>query len=276
MPDPALLRLGWRTATAAAAATVAALGIFAPSASHAQQAVVRGRVVAAAADERPVVDAEVVVEALGRRARSGADGAFVLDSLPPGTHEVMARKLGHEPAGRRVTVGAGDTITIVLALPARVQALAQVDVRDRAAAPVRPAVRAFERERALRNGGVFIDDSVLARQEHSSMSNVLRRIPGAFIVRYNAGRGGYNALGSSRGRQGLRGDKYCFFQVYVDGQRRYVPTAGGMEPPPDVDELKVHDFEAIEVYSGGAQTPVQYGGTGAPCGTILFWSRRQR
>jgi hypothetical protein len=264
---------GWRIV---AGCIVAALLVLAPTGARAQRAVVRGRVVTPDSTGRPAADAEIVIAALGRRARSDADGAFLLDSLPAGTHEVIARKLGHELASRRVTLHVGDTVTLVMALPVRVQALAEVEVRDRAAAPAAPVVRAFERERALRNGGTFVSDSVLARSEHSAMSNVLRRIPGAFIVRYNAGRGGYNALGSSRGRQSLRGEKHCFFQIYVDGVRRWVPTAGGGEPPPDVDEFKVHDFEAIEVYSGAAQTPSQYGGTGAPCGTILFWSRRQR
>lgn len=250
-----------------------ALAVLAPSTARAQQAVIRGRVVTSDATGRAVAEAEILLSVRGRTARTGDDGAFALDSVPAGTHEVTARKLGFEPATRRVTVAAGDTVTLVLTLPARAQALAPVDVRDRATAPAAPAVRAFERERAIANGGAFINDSVLARNEHSSMSNVLRRIPGASIVRLPSSRGGYNALGSSRGRQSLRGGNHCFFQIYVDGLRRYAPTSGGMDAPPDVDQFNVADYEAIEVYRGAAQTPSQYGGTGAPCGTILFWSR---
>ena len=241
-----------------------------PSAARAQTAVLRGRLVTPDSTGRAVAEAEVVVTTVGRTARTGEDGGFQLDSMPAGTHEIVARKLGFEPVTRRVTVVAGDTVTLVLALPVRVQALAQVDVRDRATAP---AVRTFERERAIANGGAFIGDSVLARNAHSSMSNVLRRIPGALIVRLPSSRGGYNVLGSSRGRQSLRGGNYCFYQIYVDGLRRYAPTSGGMDAPPDVDQFNVADFEAIEVYRGAAQTPSQFGGTGAPCGTILFWSR---
>ncbi|GLC26537.1 hypothetical protein rosag_30500 [Roseisolibacter agri] len=253
-------------------ATLAMLAtlLLAPSAARAQQGVIRGRVVTPDATGRPVGAAEVVLPGLERTVRSGEDGAFQVDSVPAGTHEVVARKLGFEPVTRRVTLAAGDTVTLVLALPVRVQALAQVDVRDRAAAP---AVRAFERERAIANGGAFISDSLLAKNQHSPMSNVLRRIPGATIVRVPSNSGGYNALGSSRGRQSLRGSKYCFYQIYVDGQRYFAPTSANIEPPPDVDEFKVADYEAIEVYRGAAQTPSQYGGTGAPCGTILFWSR---
>ncbi len=251
----------------------AVLATLAPSAARAQQAVVRGRVTTPDSAGRAVADAEVAVQALGRAARTGDDGAFELAALPAGTHEVIARRVGFEPVTRRVTVGAGDTVTIALALPVRVQALAQVDVRDRATAPAAPALRAFERERALSNGGAFVGDSLLARNEHSPMSNVLRRIPGATIVRVPSSSGGYNALGSSRGRQSLRGGKFCFYQIYVDGRRYFAPTAANSEPPPDVDEFRVSDYEAIEVYRGAAQTPSQYGGTGAPCGTILFWSR---
>ena len=47
------------------------------------------------ADSRaPLADAEVVVPALGRRARSGRDGAYRLGGLPPGAYRVQARRVG--------------------------------------------------------------------------------------------------------------------------------------------------------------------------------------
>ena len=259
-----------RRAIACAALLVVPAGI------QAQRSVVRGRVVTPDSAGGPAPGAEVTIPTLARSARAGDDGAFVFDALPAGTYDVLARRLGHEPATRRVTLGGTDTVTLVLALAPRVQALEQVEVRDRAIAPA-STLRAFERERARANGGAFIGDTVLTRNEHSAMSNVLRRIPGAQVVRIESSRRSYNVLASRRNGQSTRNnEKYCYFQVYVDGNLRYAPAALNTEPPPDVDEFKVQDYEAIEVYRGPAQTPVQFGGTGAPCGTIVFWSRSRR
>ncbi len=271
---PSLLRHVRPLFAAAAAAALLSL----PAVVEAQRSVIRGRVVVLDSLGAPLAATDVGIAALGRGTRTGEDGSFVLDALPAGTHELYARRLGHSPLSRRVTLaGEADTVTILLTLSPMAVGLAQVEVREQATAPAAPALRAFERERALSNGGAFIGDSILARLEHSSMSNVLRRIPGAMIVRYPSSRGAYNVIGSRRGSVSIRGgNPVCLFQIYVDGQRRFAPASVNVEPPPDVDEFKVADYEAIEIYRGAAQTPMQYSGTGNPCGTILFWSRTRR
>ena len=43
--------------------------------------------------------------------------------------------------------------------------------------------------------------------------------------------------------------------------------------PPDMDTYRPNDYDGVEVYRGLAQTPPAYAGTGAVCGTVLFWSR---
>jgi hypothetical protein len=261
-------------APGAARRLICLLALLLPLSAHAQQGVVRGRVVSGdSAGGRAVEGVEITLPALGRLTRTADDGGFVLEGVPAGTHALRARSLGFEPATRTVALRGGtDTATVTVTLVPRVVELTTVAVRAKAEAPVR---RASERARAMANGGAFVDDTLLARHEHSVMSNVLRRIPGAAIIRYPSNRGAYNVLGSSRGSAGLRGgSRYCLYQIYIDGVRRYVPASGGaVEPPPDVDEFKVVDYEAVEIYRGGAQTPMEYGGTGAACGTALFWSR---
>jgi hypothetical protein len=251
--------------------------VLVPALAQAQRtSVVRGHVTTADSARRPLTGVEVAIPALGRGTRVDQEGAFTIDALPAGTHEVIARRVGFEPVTRQVTVsGAGDTVTLVLALAPRVVELTQVDVRDKATESA--GLRAYERERARSNGGAFIGDSLLARNEHSAMSNVLRRVPGAGIIRYQTSRQSYNVLGSRRGSASIRAaDKNCYYQIYVDGQRRFVPTSSNVEPPPDVDDFKVADYEAIEIYRGPAQTPMQFTGTGATCGTIIFWTRTRR
>jgi outer membrane receptor for Fe3+-dicitrate len=128
--------------------------------------------------------------------------------------------------------------------------------------------------------GAFVDRALLEQNEHSVMSNVLRRVPGVSLVRVPGNGKSYSALGSARGTTRVMGQPgrprspHCFYQVYVDGVLRYAPSDDPSgQPPPDVDELKPYDYDAIEVYRGGAQVPQRYGGTGAACGTVLLWSR---
>lgn len=64
----------------------------------------------------------------------------------------------------------------------------------------------------------------------------------------------------------------CYLQIFLDGVRVYSMTLPGL--PPRIEQYTVNGLEAIELYSGGAQVPSQYGGTGAACGTLVLWSRR--
>ena len=61
--------------------------------------------------------------------------------------------------------------------------------------------------------------------------------------------------------------------VWQDGLRIYTPGRGGS--PPDLNDYPVSQLEAIEIYRGEAETPADLGGTGAGCGTIVLWTRRQ-
>jgi hypothetical protein len=262
-----------RTVALLALAVVAA----APAAAGAQRSVMRGKVVSADSAHRPVEGAEVAIPSLQRVARTGADGEYVLDALPGGAHVVTVRRLGFVPVQRGVIMSgeADDTAAVTFALAPRVAELTAVMVRDDAAEP-----RAMERERARSNGGAFIGRATLAQNDHAPMSNILRRVPGISLVRYPTNGRTYYALGSSRGTTRMMGQPgrprspYCFYQLYVDGVQRYAPSDDpGAQPPPDVDELKPSEYEAIEIYRGGAQVPQQYAGTGAACGTVLLWSR---
>jgi hypothetical protein len=249
----------------AAAALALALTV-APAALHGQRSVLLGTVLSDST-ELPLAGAEVVIEALRRSARAAEDGAFVLRGLPAGVHVVTVRGVGYEPLSARVRVTGADTVAADFALGRRAVTLARVDVREAAT-----AVRAMERNRAKDHGGAFIDRETLGKSEHRAMSDVLRRVPGVSIQRVFTPKGSINFVVSSRGTGGgPQGPKWCYYQMYIDGVRVFTPQAG-MEPP-EIDTFSVHDFEAIEIYRGPAQTPPQYAGTGAICGTVLFWTR---
>lgn len=53
---------------------------------------------------KPVEDADVSVQQLQRRFRTGADGRFVFDNIKPGKYTVSTRRIGYLPDTRKVTV----------------------------------------------------------------------------------------------------------------------------------------------------------------------------
>ena len=42
-----------------------------------------------------------------------------------------------------------------------------------------------------------------------------------------------------------------------------------------VDAMPISNLDAIEIYRSGTEAPVEYGGLGSMCGTVIFWSRRR-
>jgi iron complex outermembrane receptor protein len=257
-------------------AALAGVAFIAPAGAAAQGAgagsVLVGTVIADSSSA-PLAGAEVLVEALRRSTRSGDDGSFVLRGLPAGLHVVTVRGVGYDPLVVRVraTGAAGDTVAADFALARRTVTLARVDVKGGAT----PVVRAAERARARHNGGAFVGREALVQHEHSTMSEVLRRVPGVNVQRVSTPRGSINAMASTRGgsAQSLRspdGPKWCYYQIYLDGVKIYSPEMG---EPPDLDTFRPGDYDGVEIYRGLAETPPAYGGTGAACGTVLFWSR---
>jgi outer membrane receptor for Fe3+-dicitrate len=130
------------------------------------------------------------------------------------------------------------------------------------------------RARVRKSGGVFIGREALAASGRTAMSDVLRRVPGVGIQHIATSGGTIAVLASSRGGAAQSaltpGVKYCPYQIFIDGARVYVSGEG---EPPEIDTFVPSDYQGIEVYRGSAQTPPRYAGTGAVCGTVVFWSR---
>jgi hypothetical protein len=65
---------------------------------------------------QPVPDVRVLVEGLARQTRTAPNGAFVLEGLPAGPHQVRFRKLGFAEAQADLTVIADSAITVGVTL----------------------------------------------------------------------------------------------------------------------------------------------------------------
>lgn len=243
-----------------ATAGLAGLALLVPPGLEAQSAI--AGVVLDDSTGAPVPAVEVVLQAVNLRQMTDSAGKFVLGNLPPGLHLALVRKIGYRPVQLRAILVADDTLNVTVKLQVAAVELAPIEVT---ASAIPPGMEAFE-ERRRRGEGQFLDWKVLRRSEHRQLSDVLRTVPG---VAFRYGRGNQVILLSSRER--------CPMQIYLDGAKIYEPRSGSgrATEPPDINQFGVTQLEGIEVYSGPAETPVQLGGTGGRCGTVVLWSRRR-
>lgn len=241
-------------------------------------AVILGRV---AGDSAGTAVGGAQVVASGYGIRSGADGRFTL-GVPAGTHEIVARLPGRQPWRAVRTLGAGDTLRLDVVLPPLVQTLDEVTVTRPSRAASARFVE-FERRRTV-GFGHFKTRDELARREQSKLSDVLRGVSGLRFHFLPNGRG--IALASNRFSGNLPGSRRrtneCFMALWVDGVRVFASGAsegtGGAVAmdPPDINQYGVAELEGIEVYRGPAETPSEFGGTNAMCGTVVLWTRAGR
>jgi TonB-dependent starch-binding outer membrane protein SusC len=104
---------------------VAFLLLATPLMGQGQQGTITGRVVDSVTDQ-PLSGVTVTVG--DRRTLTNAQGAFVLTAVPPGDHVVYAARFGYADGSQPVTVVAGQTVTVMIALPSEALALDRIVV----------------------------------------------------------------------------------------------------------------------------------------------------
>jgi hypothetical protein len=208
---------------------------------------------------RPLAGVEVVMVGSERRTLTDASGRYVLNMLPGGRRLVLFRSVGFRPVQEWVVLGQADTIWANPMLVAETARLDPLVVTARPAAPRGIGVEAFE-ERRARGLGVFFDSTEIRRYEHYRVRDFLQRVPGQ--VR----------------RPTPDGSGACQMAIFIDGVWMGGGGAPGTAPskaPPDLNrEIEMAQVQAIEVYRGAAEVPVEYGGTRGACGVVLVWTRR--
>ena len=240
------------------------------------QVVLVGRVTGP--DGQPIGNAEVAIDSL--RARTTETGRFVLHPREARAVEVTVRAVGFQPSTARVNLVANDTATVDFILSRIVQTLDSVNV-EAPSAVVSAKMVAFEDRR--RSGfGRFYTREALAKQEHSTVANVLRTSNVKLLMRPNSCGGGYSVATGRGGSTSMSSPPCnsrtfmppgCYAPIYLDGVAIWGP---GWGPPPDVNQFKVTDLEAIEVYRSAAEVPLQFQMFRSPCGVVLFWTRTGR
>jgi hypothetical protein len=241
---------------------------------------------------RPIADADVSLPDVSRSVTTNETGAFRIADVTPGTRRVMVRRVGYAPLDTVLSFRPNQTLQQDVVL-SRVVMLDSVVVNERAVIP------SFEENRRLGLGHFITRDQLAAREGHP-LANVLSDLSG---VQFTRGRGRQSWIRSSRAASSLSGtgtycgneyDKSqgmtcaCYVQVYIDGvlmNRPEKSSSGGREgrgtelygsPGFDVSAYAPEQIEAIEFYSGPAQTPAKYSILGAVCGVLVLWTRRSQ
>ena len=205
---------------------------------------------------RPVTDAIVEVWRTGLTARTDSAGQFTIASLPVGTHALEVRRIGFAPQQIPVHLASRmpTSVSVVLEKPVRMLDAVRVSART-----LYNRRQSEIEQRRRRGAGHFIMREELERSAASRVTDVLRRVPG---VRVYPGQGGdFVAFARGASTSGP-----CRPTVYLDGHR--LGTSENLDFLATVGSL-----EAIEVYTGAAQAPVEYWGGG--CGAIVLWTRVQ-
>jgi hypothetical protein len=169
------------------------------------------------------------------------------------------------PAG-----GAGSTSLTVVAN--RLVALEGVEARSEARLRGLD-IQGFYARRA-RGIGVFLTDSAIQTSPTRRLTSVLRGVPGVQLVRNVRPDAipGAEINEPYRVASGRIARRLCFMDVYLDGLP--VQTRANLQDGPNLDDVSLHDVQAVEVYRGPGEIPPEYRGGGSPCGVVLLWTRR--
>jgi hypothetical protein len=242
--------------------------------SVAAQHVLRGRVVDTSG--LGLAGIEVVIAAAQRQGLTDSTGHFRLAGIPAGQYQLVFRRLGYQPLVIfRSFVGDTGTVVVDARLVAEAVVLPDVETNVRGPANVPVRLREWARRREYNVGGKFWDDSLLRKQEHRRLPEVLQRVSGARIIRGPSGR--YLAIGGGRAgytlgvtRRPLNPGipRACFSDIYLDGAKL---GAGG--EPPNLDNIPVSQIAAMEFYRSASEMPVEFNQTGSVCGVLAIWTR---
>lgn len=260
-------------AAAVSRTTLGLVGLLVGFPLHAQHTL-RGQVVDSGGAGLPGV--EVVLAEAERRGVTDSGGRYAIWSIPAGRYEVVFRRLGYTPLAMfRSFMGDTGTTVVEVRLAAEAVVLPEVETKVRGPEEVPVKLREWARRREFNVGGKFWDDSLLRTREHQRLPELLQSVSGVRIIRRNGGRflatGGGRAGVSFLPQRDPRGPvprDACYATILLDGIRM------GFNPdPPNLDDLPIHQIEAIELYRSLSEIPIEFLGPGSHCGVLAIWTR---
>jgi hypothetical protein len=236
----------------------------------------RGRVVST--EETPIAGALVAVAESDSVLTTDAEGRFEVLQLPTGRLHVRIRAIGFRPFGAVLTLTSGRRLLdTTLVLQRAAQVLDSVVVAGKTDRFEAGKMIDVERRRAM-GFGKFLMKAQLHDPLQGGLDTQLRRVGRMRVAPLCFGRG-YGAASAFHGAPPVPVNcgpvklLDCFMAVYVDGALHWSPDMGDLVQPPDLTKFNPLDLEAVEVYRGLAELPIEYTGSAAGCGVVLLWTR---
>ena len=257
------------------AASIALALTLAPLAGLDAQATLRGRVVHDSSS-RPLAGVAVTIEGKRRTAITDDSGRYVLGDLKPGRTVVSFGAVGFRPVRMQIELVKSDTSTLDARLLPEGVRLPAVEVK--AKEPRGFGAETFEERRKL-GIGRFLDSAFLRRAEGRRLSDLFAGIGEVKVVAGPVCTGSNirDCVADRRSRFAINARMqiidHCFMALIVDGS---VLFRGGDVPwdaAIDINTWTVDRLQGVEVYAIPGEVPMEYGGTNATCGAILFWNK---
>jgi hypothetical protein len=211
---------------------------------------------------RAIQGARVTVWGTAIETVTSADGEFTLGNLPAGTHTLEARAVGFAPTRQPVDIVPGAAGAAEVELTNLGITLDTIKVT---------AQRIYTRplgdfERRRRTGlGRFLDENEIERRKPIFLTDLLRTLPGVYVV--PSGWGGDDVL--MRGGPGFASGM-CRPDLIIDGSRQINDASFPINTLVWANELR-----AVEVYSRASQVPAEFQ-TMTGCGAIVVWTGIRR
>jgi hypothetical protein len=212
----------------------------------------------------PLASADISVIGTSAKVITGENGRFRMMQVPQGQYLIVVRRIGFTPASGIIEVPGGDTLRLSYALNRSTLALDTVRIKER-----RVTMRMLEFEqRRVQGVGQFITREELERRGSLYVKDFLRNVRGVDVSPLSGDQfAGTVALSKREGGSvGGDGTGACAMQVILDGI--ILPRFFNLDllPPPK-------QIGGIEIYTGAATVPPQFGGADRRCGIIAVWTR---
>ncbi|BAH38504.1 MAG TPA: hypothetical protein DGD08_03040 [Gemmatimonas aurantiaca] len=213
---------------------------------------------------RPLNSADVTVVGTGARVVTSENGRFRMLQVPPGQYLLIVRRIGFAPTSGMIEVPARDTLRLSYVLERSNNMLDTMRIRG---TRVTMRMREFE-QRRQQGVGQFVTQEEIERRGSLATADFLRYMRGVEVSQVTTQLWGGTQVYSRREGAGMSDGvgANCAMQVLLDGI--ILPKNFNLDllPPPK-------QIAGIEVYSGAATMPPQFGGPDRRCGAVAFWTR---
>lgn len=235
-----------------------------PSSALAQQGTVAGQVIGT---EGPISMVQVDLPGLNRGTMTGADGRFVIQDVPPGTHQIRLTRIGYRTVTEEVVVRAGEMSVVNLSMVREALRLDEVVVTGTPGGRQRRAIgNVVERVEASDVQNVMHTQNVQELLSQRSAGVVQLGQPGSPGGGFGLRVRGVSSVGLSNGPI-----------VYIDGVRMDAEgrNTSGIHygvPVNRLNTLNPADIASIEIIKGPAAATLY--GTEASAGVIQILTHR--